>query len=150
MKWAAPAYYFTNFRSWNKWGDSCWRGMSRSFVAGKYFGLSLVQWESFEICTLILCQQHRENSLPQELFGNVWRAFYVASLTEKNYWHLVERRRKVVSSAVGRTVMLQKPTEKHWSHSSFLSVFCTCDVITKVGKLLDLCYISKKRLYRYV
>lgn len=82
-------------------------------MAGKDLRLFFVRWEGFEICSLILSQQYRGSSLPQELFGNVWRVFLVATITQKNCWHLVERRREVESPAVGRRVMLQKPTEKH-------------------------------------
>ena len=56
-------------------------GVRGDFVAGKYFGLFFVQCEGFEICGLISSQQGRDNSLPQELFGNVWRVFVVVVVT---------------------------------------------------------------------
>lgn len=84
-------------------------------MAGKYFGLFFVQCEGFEICGLISSQQGRDNSLPQELFENVWRVFVVVvvTITGKNDWHLVERGREVENLALGRTVIFQKSTEKH-------------------------------------
>ena len=49
--------------------------MRRDFVAGKYFGLFFVPWEGLEMCGSSPSQRYRDNSLPQELFGDVWRVF---------------------------------------------------------------------------